>query len=236
MAGFATHLSYSTTVGIGYAAVGYLEYQLPAPACLLAGGLCALAGILPDVDSASGVPARETMAFAAAVTPLLLQDRFRELGLSSESIVLASGLTYIVIRFGVGLLLKQCTVHRGMWHSLPAVAIAGMAVFLMCAGQSIQVRLYKTVAVVVGYALHLLLDELYGLHVRRGRVRLKRSFGSALKLWSHSTGANLVTYGKLALLVALTLNDLGMIGDGRWQVQHTARQGNTAVPLSGQHR
>ena len=223
MAGFATHLSYSTIAGIGYAAVGHLEFQVPLPACLLAGGLCSLAGILPDLDSASGVPVRETMAFAAAVTPMLLQDRFRQLGLSSESIVLASGLTYIVIRFGVGQLLKQYTVHRGMWHSLPAVAIAGLAVFLMCAGQPMEARLYKTGAVVLGYALHLLLDELYGLRFRRGRMRLKRSFGSALKLWSHSFWANVSTYGKLTLLVALTLNDVGMIGDRPWRLPHTAR-------------
>jgi membrane-bound metal-dependent hydrolase YbcI (DUF457 family) len=227
MAGFQTHMGVSTVLGVGYAAAGHLQLQLPLPACLLAGGLCSLSGMLPDLDSDSGVPIRETTSFAAAVTPLLMLDRYRQLGLSAESIVLASGLTYIIIRFGVGEILKRYTVHRGMWHSLPAVAIAGLLAFLVCCGQDMELRLYKTAAVLFGYSSHLLLDELYSLHWRRGRLRLKRSFGSALKLWGNSLWGNISTYGKLALLVTLTLNDLGMIEDGRLDIPRTARASST---------
>jgi hypothetical protein len=190
--------------------------------------------MLPDLDSHSGVPIRETMAFAAAVTPLLLQDRFRQWGLCSESIVLASGLTYLVIRFGVAELLKQYTVHRGMWHSMPAVAIAGLLTFLICAGQDMPIRLFKTGAVVVGYTSHLLLDELYGLGSRHNLVRLRRPLGSTLKLWSNSLWANVSTYSKLVVLIALTLNDLGIIDDSHWKLPRSARTARQA-PDTARH-
>ena len=77
-------------LGAGYAALG-AYYGLPIEAALVAGGLCGVGGMLPDIDSDSGVPVRETMGFAAAVTPMLLVDRFQHLGLNYEQMVLAGG-------------------------------------------------------------------------------------------------------------------------------------------------
>ena len=66
MAGFKTHITTSTVLGIGYGAGAHLLYGLPLDTCMLAGGLCSVSGMLPDLDSDSGVPIRESMAFAAA--------------------------------------------------------------------------------------------------------------------------------------------------------------------------
>ena len=57
-----------------------LSYGFPIQSCLLAGGLCSVAGILPDLDSDSGVPYRESVAFISAFVPLLLINRFESLG------------------------------------------------------------------------------------------------------------------------------------------------------------
>ena len=46
----------------------------------VAGGLCSASGMLPDLDSESGVPRREIIAFTAAVMPLLMFDRFQRHG------------------------------------------------------------------------------------------------------------------------------------------------------------
>ena len=35
--------------------------------------------------------------------------------------------TYLLVRFGVSELFKRITVHRGMYHSIPAMLIAGLA-------------------------------------------------------------------------------------------------------------
>jgi hypothetical protein len=163
--------------------------------------------MLPDLDSSSSIPMRESTAFAAAVTPLLLIDRFRQLDWSTESMVLAGAIAYLVIRFGLAELLKRCTVHRGMWHSLPAAAIAGLLAFLICCHEDLMLRLYKTAAVALGYTSHLVLDELTSIHWHRGRLGLKRTGGSCLKLWSPSICANISTYGKLAALVFLVQGD-----------------------------
>ncbi len=225
MAGFKTHITVSSPMGVGYGGVASVYYGIPLETCVLAGGLCSVSGMLPDLDSDSGVPLRESMAFAAAVVPMLMLERFKHLGLSPESIVLAGGLTYLLIRFGLAGLLKRYTVHRGMFHSLPAAIIFAELAFLVCDCDDMTLRLYKAGAVVAGFMSHLLLDELYSIKWYRGRLRLKRSFGTAVKLWGNSTWANLSTYAKLGLLTFVVFNDqswMDQFAPAKEQLQHVA--------------
>jgi membrane-bound metal-dependent hydrolase YbcI (DUF457 family) len=201
MAGFKTHIGTSTVLGVGYGVTGYL-CGAPLPTCMLAGGLCSVSGMLPDIDSGSGVPLRESMAFAAAVVPMLMIDRFQHMGMSHESIALAGMLIYLGIRFGAAEIIRRYTVHRGMWHSLPAAATVGLLAFLICSCDEMNLRLFKAGAVVLGFMSHLVLDEIWSVEFRGGAIRLKKSFGTALKLWSKSRWANVSTYAKLAALLA----------------------------------
>jgi len=202
MAGFKTHITVSSVLGVGLGGTACLAYGVPWPTCVLAGGLCSVSGMLPDIDSDSGRPFHESMAFAASVVPMMLLPHFQRVGMSHESIVLSAATIYIAIRFGVAWLLKRYTVHRGMFHSLPAAAVFGEIVYLMAAGEDTRVRLFKAGAVVLGFVSHLLLDELYSIEWRHGHLRLKSSFGTALKLFGQSGWANLSAYGKLAILAA----------------------------------
>ena len=121
MAGFKTHITTSTILGIGYGTAAFALYSVPLPTCLLATGLCGVSGMLPDLDSGPGRPLRESTTFAAAVVPMMLTHRFKHLGLAPETMILAGGrVIYLAIRFGGAWLLRHCTVHRGMFHSLPA--------------------------------------------------------------------------------------------------------------------
>jgi hypothetical protein len=52
---------------------------MPPVTCLLGGTVCAVAGMLPDLDSGPGVPMRESVAFAAAIAPMLLPSSPRHL-------------------------------------------------------------------------------------------------------------------------------------------------------------
>jgi membrane-bound metal-dependent hydrolase YbcI (DUF457 family) len=201
MAGFKTHITVSSLLGAGYGGAAYWMYGVPWPTCVLAGGLCGVAGMLPDIDSDSGTPLRESVAFAAAVVPMMMLHHFQHWGLSHELIVLAGAAVYLLIRFGLSALLKRYTVHRGMFHSLPAAVIFGQIAFLLASGDDWRLRAYKAGAVVVGYLSHLLLDEIYSIQWSRGRV--KSSFGTALKLFGHSWPANLSAYAKLAVLTAV---------------------------------
>ncbi len=205
MADFKTHITCSTLAGVGLGAAGY-SYGIPIESCILAGGLCSVAGILPDLDSDSGVPYRESVAFISAFVPMLMISRFQSLGWTRESIVLACACMYVGIRFGVAELFRRYTVHRGMWHSLPAAATVGLLAFLITDHQHLELRIYWTAAAVAGFLVHLVLDELYSVDFRG--IRLKKSFGSALKLWS-TQGAwpNVSTYGKLIVLALLAWGD-----------------------------
>ena len=207
VAGFHTHIAVSTAVGVGYAVWGDAQYQLPLSTCVLAGGLCSVAGIMPDLDSDSGIPARETIGLAAALVPMLLFERFHEMGLGIEHMVLLGAPIYLVIRFGLGSVLKAVTVHRGMFHSIPAAIVAGLIGYLICDSGVSFVRYYKAFAVTLGYMTHLLLDEIWSLEFGAGLPRVKKSFGTALKLFGDEAGATLTTYCLLGLLTLFAAND-----------------------------
>jgi membrane-bound metal-dependent hydrolase YbcI (DUF457 family) len=207
VADFKTHITGSTLVGIAYGYWGVSSQSMTLESGLLAGGLCAVSGMLPDLDSDSGIPLRETGMFAAAVVPMLMLERFREMQLSHESMALAAMLIYIAIRFVLVEFFKRFTVHRGMWHSIPAAFVAGLVAYLVMPCLSESVRVYKSFAVVLGFIVHLSLDELWALNVGVGRVRAKKSFGSALKLFGNNTIANIFVYGQLALLAYLAWGD-----------------------------
>jgi membrane-bound metal-dependent hydrolase YbcI (DUF457 family) len=227
MADFQTHITTSTVIGIGYGAAGYYKLDAPLATCALAAGLCSVSGMLPDLDSDSGVPVRETMSLAAAVVPMLMMDRFSHLGWSHETMVLAGMVLYLSIRFGVAAIFKKYTVHRGMWHSIPAAAIAGLLAFLVCSCDDMTMRWYKAAAVVIGFLSHLLLDELWSINIRRGRLHFKKSFGTAMKFYSDSTLANVSTYGKFALLLVAASYDpvvMREFADRGAKAEQTARE------------
>jgi hypothetical protein len=94
-----------------------------------------------------------------------------------------------------------------MFHSLPAVLIFGLLGFLICGCHDLQMRLFKACGVMLGYMSHLLLDEIYSIEWRGGFFRLKKSFGTAVKLYSKSMWGNVSTYSKLAFLVLVLTED-----------------------------
>lgn len=206
MADFRTHIGWSTVVGIGYGVYGHWQ-GAPLETCVLAGGLCSVAGMLPDLDSDSGRPAREMFPFVAALVPGLMNDRFKQWELSNTWIAVATGGIYLGIRFGVGALFKRFTVHRGMWHSVPACLIAGLLTFLACSQQELMLRIYLAVAVMLGFTVHLGLDELWSVSLSTTKIGLKSSWGTALKFFDDKLGPNLVTYGLLLLCGAAVYGD-----------------------------
>jgi hypothetical protein len=129
------------------------------------------------------------------------------MNMGPESMVLAGALIYIVIRFGIGEVFKFYTVHRGMWHSIPAAVTCGLAAMFICCCDDYRLRVFKAGAVFLGFMSHLVLDELWSIELRRGRIRLKSSFGTALKFWGKSLWGNFSTYAKLAAMILVTMGD-----------------------------
>jgi hypothetical protein len=111
-----------------------------------------------------------------------------------------------------------------MFHSIPAAIIAGELAFLLASGE-VPIRCYKAGGVVAGYLVHLLLDEFFSVEWYRGRMRFKKSFGTALKVFGREWWPNLSTYAKLGLLTWLVLNEPGWMDQYRQEhPQNTLQQ------------
>ena len=253
MADFKTHIGTSSLIGAAYGVALHTQWNVPVPTCVIASGLCGLSGMLPDMDSDTGNAQREIMSFTAAITPMLLLDRFAELGLTTEKIVIATACVYILVRFGLGEILRRYTVHRGMFHSIPAAAIAGCITALVCACDLFWLKMIKVVAVVMGYLVHLVLDEIWSFEAKRGRIRVKKSFGTAMKFFSDRWFPNAFTYGLLLAVGNLVYQDPAIMqyvkqqqslpsysqpgfptDDPAFQHQHTGLRGEAAISTYNQ--
>ncbi len=208
MATFKTHLGVAmlasgmattTFTNIGLATVD----QAPLLFALGVAG-----GLLPDIDADNSIPVR--LAFSllgligafGAVLYVMARYHFS----ISELTLLVTG-TFLAIRYVLFELFLRLTEHRGIFHSLLA------AVFFLCLGTSLSYNLGGTPArlawlhglfVGMGYVVHLTLDELFSVDLLGGR--LKRSFGTALKVFSRDLKAT-PTLGFLTLGLAVTLPD-----------------------------
>jgi hypothetical protein len=205
MPGFKVHITGSTILGVGYAGAGFALYDIPLPTAVLSGVLCSAAGMLPDLDSGPGKPLHESVSFAAAAVPMMMADRFKHLGWTHETMILAGAAVYLFIRFVLYPLLKKCTVHRGIFHSLPVMLIWGEVAFLVCTSGDLEMRYYKAGGLMVGFLSHLILDEIWSVDFRH--FRLKSSFGTALKLWSKCHWASALAYLILFASTVLVLHD-----------------------------
>lgn len=226
MAGFRMHVGTSSALGVGYAAALHTMYGVPMPTATVAGTLCGVAGMLPDLDSDYGIPLREAMSFAAACIPVLLLNRFESLQLSRDSIVLISVGLYLFVRFGVAGMIRKFTVHRGMFHSIPAMLTFGGITYLLTGGSPPNHRYMMAGGVMGGFFSHLLLDEIYAVEFKTGRWRTKKSFGTAIKLWGGNGKSNLAAYAKLAIV------GMGVVGEPNVVKEFTANQPQLANRLN----
>lgn len=200
MASYRGHLMFATPLGAAYGGLAWWQYGFEWDVALLGAGVTALGGMLPDLDSDSGVPVRTLFGVAAAAVPLLMLRRMLTMDMQPGQMICIMAATYCLIRFVVSALFKKITVHRGMYHSVPAMLIAGLAVFLFYHDPNQMVRYFIAGGVMLGFLSHLVLDEMCSVNMVGVKVQLNQFAGSAVKFFSASWIANLVTYAMLACL------------------------------------
>jgi len=179
---FQQHITCSTTTGIAIGGLAYC-FGFEYPACLVAAGLCSFAGMLPDIDSDSSKSFRECIYLAASIGGILAVSRFRHHGFDTDFAMFGGAMMLLFIRFGVGSWIKKITVHRGMIHSIPMAILLGQLTFFVVTGK-IEERILKAAALAIGFLSHLILDEIYSIDSTGMKLRLKKSFGTALK-WTN---------------------------------------------------
>lgn len=190
MADFRTHLSAAVGGGVLLAVVGWQGALWTPGEALTVAGLTTFGGILPDIDADQSHAVRlifNTLALLAVVTGALLMDARLEPGM----LLMACGGLYIGVRFVLSPIFKRFSVHRGIWHSLLAgvlCALATSAVSYRFLALEPRLAWSQGVAVMVGFCIHLLLDELFSVDLTG--ARLKRSFGTAFKLFDYRKPLN----------------------------------------------
>jgi hypothetical protein len=132
-----------------------------------------------------------------------------------ERVLLLSILFYMMLRKFGAPLLGKLSVHRGMFHSVPALLIATLLTFLFYKNHDIHVRMLMAGGVAIGFLSHLILDEIYSVQWTGARIKLAKSAGSALKWFGHSVTANAFCWASVMFLGYLTLHDVGLIPQPR---------------------
>ena len=229
MAGYREHISVSGLCGAGYGFAATLLLGFTPEQGLLAGILCWMSGMLPDVDSETGKPVQKIFSVLAAVVPVMMMERFREITSNREQIILLAICTYTAVRYGLSYILGRLSVHRGMFHSIPAMLIATEVVMLVYRSDELAVKALMGIAVAIGFLSHLLLDELYSVEFTGTRLKLNKAAGSALKFVGKSFYPNVFTYTVLMFLTYLSMVQFGLI-EGPEKMPHTFRQAVESFP------
>lgn len=222
MAGFNIHVSVAAVVG----GVGVTTLMSAGQSDPQTGLLCffaaMLGGVLPDVDADESIPLNLAFTFGALLGSFFVM--FSQVAVYSiVELILIWLVTFLLIKLAVFELFTRLTIHRGIFHSLPA------GLFFACATVTLLSRLFHHSAqeswlaglfILVGYWVHLVLDELYSLNLF-GVGGVAHSLGSAFKLYSRNWWVTGAMYGAVVVFYLLTpsLSEMvdGVFVPGTWQ-------------------
>ena len=198
MANFNMHLNTAAVVsGISAATLASIHMIDVKTSfyCFFAG---IIGGILPDIDHDNSVPVRIIQFIISnLVAFLVVYNYFTKLKIL-DIVALWLGI-YILFEF-IFFLFKKFTTHRGIIHSIPMGILFGFITILFLHNVlhlNIIVSYYVGIFVFIGYLTHLVLDEIYSVDLAGNKI--KKSFGSALKVCSNDTKINLLIYSLIVM-------------------------------------
>lgn len=201
MANFKTHLSLAAAASAGAAAVA-VNVQLinltQAPWFVFLG---IVGGMLPDIDADNSKPTRLLFTLLGLMSASGTLQAVKDHAVSDQALLFAA-VAYLLVRYALFALFNGFTEHRGVFHSLLAALF--FALLITCISyyflhwQVVSAWL-NGVFLAIGFIVHLLLDELYSVNL--SNARMKKSFGTALKLFRYNDipASSLMLAGTLVL-------------------------------------
>jgi len=190
MANFNTHLNVAALLtGVSSAslvAAGHIELNTAIWLWFLG----TIGGLLPDIDSDNST-SLDTIFNIFAFAVILIIMRYMTSTycgeLSFVEVIAIPVVTYGVMKYGLRTIFERLTVHRGSCHSLLFLVLCGLITTQIIANiDGIDSDKADSLAwlsggfVFLGGFIHLMLDEMYSVDLRN--IKIKRSFGTALKL------------------------------------------------------
>jgi membrane-bound metal-dependent hydrolase YbcI (DUF457 family) len=205
MGNYRQHITFAWLLGAFYSMGAYLLMGVHWFYGTVATLLTTLSGLLPDLDSASGVELKGFTGILGVLAALAAWEAFGRLQPTPifEVHLWAMVLAYLMVRHGLRRVLSRLSKHRGISHSLPTCAVWGLATYLFYPSPYHGLRVLMAAAVILGFFSHLLLDEICSVDLRGARVN--KAFGTAIKLWAPSAWTTLAMYALLSYLAWLTI-------------------------------
>lgn len=202
MANFNTHLNGAFAVSATLGLVVYKAGLIDDSGFLLCVALGTIGGLLPDLDSDNSTPIKLGFNIAALIFAFGLVMHWRsQLSLLALIVLWLAG--YGFMRYLVFQLFTKVTVHRGIIHSVPYMAILGLGlIYLSYYGlqNAVNISWFYGLFLFLGAMVHLTLDEMYSVNL--SGMTLKRSAGTAMKFYRHKDKWRyLLLYTILALLI-----------------------------------
>jgi membrane-bound metal-dependent hydrolase YbcI (DUF457 family) len=164
--------------------------------------LSMLGGMLPDLDSDSGMEIKHITSMTSVLSALLFWAASGRVNppIAFEFRVWITLFSAFFWSRGLRWFLGKISVHRGMFHSIPTCFIWGSVMYLNYPHENHWVRVYMATGIMVGYMSHLLCDEYFSVESFPG-LKVNKAFGTALKFWSGSLFSTLICYVILGLCV-----------------------------------
>jgi len=185
MANFATHLGVGTLAS-GMAATLAMATNMIGQADIITLALAgALGSVLPDIDLKDSRSSRIIFfALGLFISFVVLFCVVPDYSIAELWVIWIGA--FLAVRYIGHLLFHNYAVHRGVFHSVLAgvfFLMATAAIFHHGLKADPRICWLSGVFMFFGYIVHLLLDEIYSVDFSGNRV--KRSFGTALKLIEH---------------------------------------------------
>lgn len=205
MANFKTHLVVATVASTSIAILATALHLIALKDLLEFIFLGAIGGLLPDIDASNSKPAKllfNTLAIMIAFSILWFYKTNYEI----QYLLLMAVAAFVLVRYFVFAIFNRLTVHRGVFHSILAAVFFALLTICM-SYYLLHCRILQAwlggCFIAFGFIVHLLLDECYSVDLSNKRI--KKSFGTALKLWSYkSLNASLLMLLLTLMLYAIT--------------------------------
>ena len=208
MASFEQHINVAViATGLGIVPL-HSAGLLDVNQSLIALSLGVFGTMLPDLDSNQSKPTRIVFKMLSVFLPLIVLLSIPN-PLSIFSIIGVWVLSSLVLHYLFFKTFLSITSHRGLFHSIPmGIFLAQVTVYLFYHFSTADktFSLFAGFFILFGFLIHLFLDEMFSIDVFG--MELKRSFGSALKIYAkHNILGTFLLYALIATMYyTLTLN------------------------------